>query len=127
MNRLTIFYVVFSLTSAVTTSLQYTVSNQLFEKDQIEQGYIFHVIITSLGSIIGPVVGGKRKLNKYKRKKHDLIFFLGLCLDITKSYKSVILTSMIFLLISFISFGITILLSEKKKVNESEQNQISTL
>lgn len=54
-------YVVFSFTSAVTTSLQYTVSNQLFEKDQIEHGYIFHVIITSLGSIIGPVIGGKRK------------------------------------------------------------------
>jgi hypothetical protein len=50
--------IVFSFTSAVTTSLQYTVSNQLFEKDQTEQGYVYHVIITSLGSILGPVVGG---------------------------------------------------------------------
>lgn len=53
-----IFLLVFSFTSAVTTSLQYTVSNQLFEKDQIEQGYIYHVIITSLGLILGPVIGG---------------------------------------------------------------------
>lgn len=45
----------------------------------------------------------------------------------TKNYKSVILTSMIFLLISFISFGITILLSDKKKIDEIEQNQITTL
>ncbi len=59
------FDVVFSFTSAVTTSLQYTVSNQLFEKDQTEQGYVYHVIITSLGSIVGPIVGGKRKFKKY--------------------------------------------------------------
>ncbi|CAF1218465.1 unnamed protein product [Rotaria sordida] len=102
--------ILFGFTSAVTTSLQYTVSNQLFESDQTEQGYIYHVIITSLGLIFGPVVG-------------------GIFLDRTRSYKSIILTSIVFLWISFISFGITILLSNKKKKNnnESEQNQISTL
>ncbi|CAF2774422.1 unnamed protein product [Rotaria sp. Silwood2] len=50
--------VLFSFTSAVTTSLQYTISSQLFPNDQMEQGYIYHVIVTSLGLIIGPVVGG---------------------------------------------------------------------
>jgi hypothetical protein len=54
------------------------------------------------------------------------LFVLGLFFDLTGSYKSIILVSMIFLLISFISFGITILLLNKKKMNESVQNQIST-
>ncbi|CAF4034123.1 unnamed protein product, partial [Rotaria magnacalcarata] len=49
--------ILFIFTSVVTASLQYTVSTQLFEKDQIEHGYVYHVIITSLGLIIGPVVG----------------------------------------------------------------------
>ena len=50
---------VFSLTSAVTTSLQYTVSNQMFDTDQTEEGYIYHVIVMSIGCILGPVVGGR--------------------------------------------------------------------
>ncbi|CAF4381111.1 unnamed protein product, partial [Adineta steineri] len=62
--------VLFSFTSAVTTSLQYTVSNQLFDKDETEQGYIYHVIITSLGLILGPIIG-------------------GLFLDLTGNYKSI--------------------------------------
>ncbi|CAF0972564.1 unnamed protein product [Rotaria magnacalcarata] len=74
--------ILFSFTSVVTASLQYTVSTQLFEKDQIEHSYVYHVIITSLGLIIGPVVG-------------------GLVIDITGTYKSIILTSIVFLFISF--------------------------
>mgnify|MGYP002384628046 FL=1 len=65
---------VFSLTSAVTTSLQYTVSNQLFDKDQTEQGYVYHVIITSLGSILGPIIGGNRSFFF----RLNLIFFLNI-------------------------------------------------
>lgn len=45
----------------MTTSLQYTVSNQIFDKDQTEQGYIYHVMATSLGSILGPIIGGEEK------------------------------------------------------------------
>lgn len=51
----------------MTTSLQYTVSNQLFDKGQTEQGYVYHVIITSLGSIAGPVIGGKRNPKEYRK------------------------------------------------------------
>jgi len=65
------FYLVFSFTSAVTTSLQYTVSNQLFEKDRTEQGYIYHVIITSLGLILGPVIGGRLDVNLPKKKPNE--------------------------------------------------------
>ncbi|CAF1400890.1 unnamed protein product [Adineta steineri] len=96
--------VLFSFTSAVTTSLQYTVSNQLFDKDETEQGYIYHVIITSLGLILGPIIGGS-------------------FLDLTGNYKSIMLISLMFLLISFISFSLTILLSNKKEdTHQSEQN-----
>ncbi|CAF0973596.1 unnamed protein product [Adineta ricciae] len=65
--------VLFSFTSAVTTSLQYTVSNQLFENDQTEQGYVYHVIITSLGLILGPVIGGTDSL--FERKKTNVLLF----------------------------------------------------
>ena len=68
----------FSFTSAVTTSLQYTVSNQLFENDQTEQGYIYHVIITSLGLILGPVIGGTDALLERKKSMYFSfkVFFL---------------------------------------------------
>jgi len=72
----TYFYLVFSFTSAVTTSLQYTVSNQLFEKDRTEQGYIYHVIITSLGLILGPVIGGRVDVNLPKKNQmRENVFF----------------------------------------------------
>ncbi|CAF0899464.1 unnamed protein product [Adineta steineri] len=98
----------FSFTSAVVTALQYTVSNRIFEEDRTEQGYIYHVIITSLGTIVGPVVG-------------------GLLLDMTGSYKAIIPTSIFFLFISFISFGSTILLLNKKKANELEESQTASI
>ncbi|CAF5229749.1 unnamed protein product, partial [Rotaria magnacalcarata] len=43
--------ILFSFTPAVVTALQYTVSNRIFEEDRTEQGYIYHVIVTSLGTI----------------------------------------------------------------------------
>lgn len=46
---------------------------------------------------------------------------LGLFVDLTGRYESVLVTSMIFLLISFVSFGLTILLLEQMKINEPEQ------
>lgn len=42
----------------MVTALQYTVANRIFDEDRTEQGYVFHVIVTSLGAIIGPVIGG---------------------------------------------------------------------
>ena len=114
----------FSFTSAVTTALQYTVSNQLFEKDQIEQGYVYHVIIMSLGSIIGPVIGGKTR-HGFARAVRFLRS--GHLTDITKNYKPIIPLSMIFLVISFISFNATILLSNKKKVVVVERNELSLI
>ena len=51
--------IVFSFTSAVVTALQYTVSNRIFEDNRTEQGYIYHVFVTSLGTIVGPVMGGR--------------------------------------------------------------------
>jgi MFS family permease len=53
-------FLVFSFTSAVVTALQYTVSNRIFNDNRTEQGYVYHVIITSLGTIVGPVVGGMK-------------------------------------------------------------------
>jgi hypothetical protein len=69
------FYLVFSFTSAVTTSLQYTVSNKLFEKDRTEQGYIYHVIITSLGLILGPVIGGRVLIDLTKKQMRENVRF----------------------------------------------------
>lgn len=100
--------IIFSFTSAVVTSLQYTVSNRIFQDDKTEQGYVYHVIITSLGTIVGPVIGG---------------FFL----DMTGSYKAIIPTSIFFLFVSFISFGSTILLLNKTKSNEIEPSQTAAI
>jgi hypothetical protein len=72
-NLLNIF-IVFSFTSAVVTALQYTVSNRIFEEDRTEQGYIFHVIITSLGTIVGPVIGGMNIL--LSREMKSIICFI---------------------------------------------------
>ena len=49
----------FSSTPAVLTALQYTVSHRLFDEEHTERGYIYHVMITSFGTIVGPVIGGK--------------------------------------------------------------------
>jgi len=93
--------ILFSFTSAVVTALQYTVSNRLFDEEHTEQGYVYHIIVTSLGTILGPVIGG----------------FL---FDLTGSYKSIIPTSIFFLFISFVSFGSTIIELKKKKVTDLE-------
>jgi hypothetical protein len=53
--------------------------------------------------------------------------FLGLFLDMTGSYKSIIPTSIFFLFVSFISFTGTILSLNKKEVNDVEQNQSAVL
>jgi hypothetical protein len=45
----------------------------------------------------------------------------------TGSYKSILPTSIFFLFISFISFGATILLLNKKKPNELEQSPITSI
>jgi hypothetical protein len=45
----------------------------------------------------------------------------------TGSYKLIIPTSIFFLFISFISFGATILLLNKKKTNEIEPSQTDSL
>ena len=42
------------------TALQYTVSSRLFDDERTEQGYVYHVIVTSLGTIVGPIIGGTR-------------------------------------------------------------------
>ncbi|CAF3542019.1 unnamed protein product [Rotaria sordida] len=99
--------ILFGFTPAVVTALQYTVSNRIFEEDRTEQGYIYHVIVTSLGTLVGPVVG-------------------GLFVDMTDSYKSIIPTSIFFLLISFMSFIATILLLNKKKADELEESQTAS-
>jgi uncharacterized membrane protein YeaQ/YmgE (transglycosylase-associated protein family) len=52
----------------VVTALQYTVANRIFDEDRTEQGYIFHVIVTSLGAIVGPVIGGMYRGEKMKGK-----------------------------------------------------------
>ncbi|CAF1520278.1 unnamed protein product [Adineta ricciae] len=109
LNALAIFPIIlFSFTSAVVTALQYTVSNRIFEEDRTEQGYVYHVIVTSLGTTVGPVIG-------------------GLLLDMTGSYKSIIPTSIFFLFVSFISFGSTILILNKKKANELEESQTASI
>ncbi|CAF2417088.1 unnamed protein product [Rotaria sp. Silwood2] len=100
--------VLFGFTPAVVTALQYTVSNRIFEEDRTEQGYVYHVIVTSLGTIVGPVIG-------------------GLLLDMTGSYKSIIPTSIFFLFISCISFIATILLLNKKKADELEESQTASI
>jgi len=70
-------FLVFGFTSAVVTALQYTVSNRIFEDSRTEYGYVYHVIITSLGTIVGPVVGGMHfLLNEVRKKENDLFFFL---------------------------------------------------
>lgn len=51
----------------------------------------------------------------------------GRLTDLTGSYKAVIPTSMVFLIISFIAFNTTIILSSKKKINETEQNEVYIL
>ncbi|CAF1010457.1 unnamed protein product [Rotaria sp. Silwood1] len=99
--------ILFGFTPAVVTALQYTVSNRIFEEDRTEQGYVYHVIVTSLGTMVGPVVG-------------------GLFLDMT-SYKSIIPISIFFLFISCISFTATILLLNKKKADELEESQTASL
>jgi hypothetical protein len=53
--------------------------------------------------------------------------FLGLFLDMTGSYKSIIPTSIFFLFISFISFGSAILLINKRKANELEESQTASI
>jgi hypothetical protein len=68
-------FIVFSFTSAVVTALQYTVSNRIFEDNRTEQGYIYHVMITSLGTIVGPVIGGRILILNIMRKK-DYVFYL---------------------------------------------------
>jgi hypothetical protein len=45
----------------------------------------------------------------------------------TGSYKSIIPTSIFFLFVSFISFGMTILLLNKKKPNELEQSSTTSI
>jgi len=45
----------------------------------------------------------------------------------TGSYKLIIPTSIFFLFVSFISFGATILLLNKKKTNEIEPSQTASL
>ncbi|CAF5165893.1 unnamed protein product, partial [Rotaria magnacalcarata] len=92
----------------VVTALQYTVSNRIFEEDRTEQGYIYHVIVTSLGTIVGPVVG-------------------GLFLDMTGSYKAIIPTSIFFLFVSFVSFIVTIVLLNRKKSNQLEEDQTASI
>lgn len=52
----------------MTTTLQFTVSNQLFDDDQIEKGYTYQVAVMSLASIMGPIIGGKRSLGVCKEK-----------------------------------------------------------
>ncbi|CAF1351704.1 unnamed protein product [Rotaria magnacalcarata] len=100
--------ILFSFTPAVVTALQYTVSNRIFEEDRTEQGYIYHVIVTSLGTIVGPVVG-------------------GLFLDMTGSYKAIIPTSIFFLFVSFVSFIVTIVLLNRKKSNQLEEDQTASI
>lgn len=113
----------FSLTPAVLTALQYTVSNRIFDEDHTEQGYIYHVMTTSFGTIAGPVIGGK----KGERSENDRWNILGLLLDMSGSYKSIIPTSILFLFISFISFGATILLLNKKSTSEVEDSQTASI
>jgi len=123
------FYLVFSFTSAVTTALQYTVSNRIFEDDKTEQGYVYHVIITSLGTIVGPIIGGNKCLLNEKMNISSIIYYfaIGFFLDMTGSYKAIIPTSIFFLFVSFISFGSTILLLNKKKPDEIEPNQTAAI
>jgi hypothetical protein len=45
----------------------------------------------------------------------------------TGNYKSIIPTSIFFLFVSFISFGATILLLNKKKTNDVEPSQTASL
>lgn len=116
---------VFSFTSAVTTALQYTVSNRLFEDDQTEQGYVYHTMIMSLGAIIGPVLGGRIdiELDLFQGKVF-LCIILGRLRDLNGNYNLNIPASMLFLVMSFIFFNATILLSNRKKMNESTSNPV---
>lgn len=53
-------------------------------------------------------------------------YFLGFFLDITGTYKSIMLTSISFLVISFIAFSLTIILSKKQNINQVDQTENST-
>ncbi|CAF0728076.1 unnamed protein product [Didymodactylos carnosus] len=98
---------VFSFTSAVVTSLQYTVSSKLFDNNLREQGYCYHVIVTSLGTLFGPIIG-------------------GLLVDFTGSYKILIPTSIILLFISFIGFTANIFIDNSIPESTHYHNQVQS-
>ena len=62
-----------------------------------------------------------------KESKWDQWNILGIFLDMTGSYKAIIPTSILFLFISFISFGATILLLNKKNSEEIEDSQTASI
>ena len=56
------------------TALQYTVANRIFDEDRTEQGYVFHVIVTSLGAIVGPVIGGAYRGEGWRTRSSHVLF-----------------------------------------------------